>query len=566
MATGKNVDLKLTIKAFDKVSKPLANINSKLQRLTVPARALGNSFRGLSMQLGLPRVGSALRGVGRSFQGVGRSVMGLGKMIAGMVAGALFGGYGLFALVKGAVTAGDTLAKISDRLGLSIDSYAQLQYAAAKASVGQEEFNASMDRFSKNLGDLKAGTGPLFTLLSKVSPAFLRQLKSAKSTEQGFYLVTKAMHRLTQASQQSSLAAAAFGRSGMKMVNLLKGGTAALDKERKEFARTAGSQKRYALESQETANTLTFLGAAFEGLRSATAPLQPAFRQLATTLANFIAQNRGKLAAWAEKTGKAITGWVNGGGLERLAKSFKEIAGKVGHLVDKLGGPKGLLVLFAGMKLAPLIASVASLGGAFVKLGAALAPVAIRMGALAFAPLATAAGTFFGAISAGTPVMAAFDAVLDANPIGAVIVAIGLLGTAAFLIYKRWKPIKAFFKGIWAELKSDFVAGWNYLKPYLEKIEAFALKFTGLGSALKVFKAVRGWFHSGSPAAPASPPARPSLGAAGVAAGLPARGGGRNVTHIKVDFSNAPRGTRVTHKTNADAPVDLSMGYSLVAP
>jgi len=73
---------------------------------------------------------------------------------------------------------------------------------------------------------------------------------------------------------------------------------------------------------------------------------------------------------------------------------------------------------------------------------------------------------------------------LIANPIGAIIM--GLAG-AAFLIYKYWEPISAFFQDLWAQVVDAFRAAFDWISDAVEGITGFdwasLLSLDGLRSA-----------------------------------------------------------------------------------
>ncbi|HCD9834323.1 TPA: phage tail tape measure protein [Pseudomonas aeruginosa] len=76
------------------------------------------------------------------------------------------------------------------------------------------------------------------------------------------------------------------------------------------------------------------------------------------------------------------------------------------------------------------------------------------------------------------------------NPIGLAVTAIA---GAAYLIYKNWEPIKAFFLGLWAEIKQGFAGG-------LTGIATLILNFSPLGLFYRAFAAVMNYFGVEMPA------------------------------------------------------------------
>jgi hypothetical protein len=76
------------------------------------------------------------------------------------------------------------------------------------------------------------------------------------------------------------------------------------------------------------------------------------------------------------------------------------------------------------------------------------------------------------------------------TPIGLAVTGIAL---AAFLLIRYWEPIKAFFAGLWTEVKAAFDGG-------IGAIAAFVLNWSPVGLFYRAFAAVMSWFGIELPA------------------------------------------------------------------
>lgn len=539
--------LSLIIRAVDKATGPLRLINQRINKFTAPVRKLSNSFKALSDEAGLPRLVKGFRGVGSSFAQVGEEAVGLGLKIAAMAAGA---GYAFYSIVRGAVDAGDKLGEMAQRVGLSVDAYAQLQFAAAQADVEQEAFNGAMDQFNKRLGEAKAGGGPLLDFLNKVNPAFALQVKGAKSTEEAFGLMTGAFERVTDPGKRAALAAAAFGKSGLQMGQFLGQGTAAIEEQRRAFFALNGSQEGFVKNAGELDNTLRRTEVAFGGLRNMVAgALFPAITDLANAVTELIVSNGGDLRAWAQEAGAAIKAWVADGGVQRLAKDIRVWGERIAWVIEKLGGLDGVLKLVGLYLASGFIGAVGGAVSALWTFGAAVIPMVTSAALLLWpaitgaagavtsfilginvAPIIALAGTIWGAAAAVGGFM------LAAAPF---IIAAAAVGAAGYAIYKNWEPLK--------ELFSDIGQLWGAVK------ETF-------GSPLESVKYAGQWWGKELGIGGGGGPA---LGAA-AAAPPPTASRTTNDAKVTIDIPNLPRGARVTTDPAGTAPVDLSMGYSMV--
>lgn len=138
-------------------------------------------------------------------------------------------------------------------------------------------------------------------------------------------------------------------------------------------------------------------------------------------------------------------------------------------------------------------------------LGASFAFTVLKGGLLATVAPLRLVGTAMMFAARGT---LALGAALLTTPIGWVIVGIAAVAAGAYLIYKNWEPIKAWFKDLWADITATFDKSITWIT---DKIEWVADKW----------RTTKEWLGFGEdaqqppkpPAAPAPPPMASGRGA-----------------------------------------------------
>src|SRR5262249_5661172 len=141
--------------------------------------------------------------------------------------------------------------------------------------------------------------------------------------------------------------------------------------------------------------------------------------------------------------------------------------------------------------------------------------------------------------------LVALTTALITNPViliaAGIVAAVAAIAAVAYLIVKNWGPIKDFFADLWLGIKQTFADAWDFIKGIVDDI---------LGAVDKIKNALGDAFGPGK----GNPLADVNGGFGGLARralgveAMPAPTGGKTVneTRVKVDFANAPKGTRVT--------------------
>ncbi|WP_409027679.1 phage tail protein [Janthinobacterium sp. SUN098] len=135
--------------------------------------------------------------------------------------------------------------------------------------------------------------------------------------------------------------------------------------------------------------------------------------------------------------------------------------------------------------LGPLMLGIAALIGPYAMLHVMFAKMGVTGGVLT--PILRGLGGAF--MWAGRAVLWLGRAFM-LNPIGLAVTAIA---GAAFLIYKYWEPIKAFFSGIWSHIKTAFAGG-------IGGVSSLIVNWSPLGLFYRAFAGVLGWFGIALPA------------------------------------------------------------------
>lgn len=150
--------------------------------------------------------------------------------------------------------------------------------------------------------------------------------------------------------------------------------------------------------------------------------------------------------------------------LDKLAPVFASIAGALGGFIER--NPE----------------LVAGIGGVVVGLsGIATVAAPVLFAASSLTAMLGSLGGAFGVVSVA---VAALSRVLLANPIG---VAVTAIAGGAYLIWKHWEPIKAFFMRLWESVKSFTSNAW-------EGIKSTFLNYTPHGLIIKHWDTLSDWF------------------------------------------------------------------------
>lgn len=138
------------------------------------------------------------------------------------VAGALAG-------AKAALSQFDAIGKSAASAGLDPEKWQVYAHAAELGGVATEQFGQALDTFAKNAGLAAEGKGRMVAALKTLNPELLRSIQIARTQDERFRIVADALDKEADASRKAAIASAIFGDAGVKMVGVLKGGSAALD-------------------------------------------------------------------------------------------------------------------------------------------------------------------------------------------------------------------------------------------------------------------------------------------------------------------------------------------------
>lgn len=484
----RKLEIKTVFKGIDRFTRPVKRMQTRVGRFTKAA------------ERGLRRVKRITDKVGRA--------LAKGLVIG---AGAAAGAFWAFKRVLDSTTERiDELAKRSKRLDFPIEELQQWDFVATQAGMSSEEFSKSIDVFAKNMGDLKMGTGELTTRLKSVDRQFLRQLKGTKDVGEAFDLYVNKLRDIKDPFKRASLAQAAFGRSGKKMINVAKMSQEQVDALKKEMLSNGVVTAEQAKQSEAYNDAMDSLTRSVQGfLADVLTPLLPKIEKWLRHLRDLILANKdivkSKILEWGEKV---VKNW------DEIVSTAKKLGIAVGIIMGIVGAVKALTAALTLVNLVmaanPVVLTVMGIVAAV-----AFATAAIIMNwddiKWFFQELWRIIGRwaedfwsdmqFLGATAANFfkdtwwSVKQFFGAVWDGiryifeDSMGWIILGpLGWLIKATVEIAKNWDKLKAFFINLWDSIVGVFEAGADRVKKIVSsitdgvtKIAAGAKSLFGMG-------------------------------------------------------------------------------------
>lgn len=165
----------------------------------------------------------------REWEAAGNAI---GLAVAGGVAS-------LALLTKQAINTADQMAKMSQKVGVSVESLSTLKYAADQSGVSIETLQSSLVRLTKNASDAAKGTGDAIQGFNALGISVASADGKLKSSDALLVEIAEKFASFEDGANKTALAVNLFGKSGAELIPMLNAGASGID-ELRQRARDLG--------------------------------------------------------------------------------------------------------------------------------------------------------------------------------------------------------------------------------------------------------------------------------------------------------------------------------------
>ena len=393
---------------------------------------------------GLKAAGTKLKSWGKDVSGIGMKVFEAGAAVKGALGGAA----AVFAEI------GAELAHMSERTGIGVESLSQLKYAADQSGVGMEDFETSIKKMQKTLGQASIGNKQAQDSLRHLG-LDIRDLINLSPEEQ-FEAIAAKIAAIPNPAQRAAAAMSIFGKNGTAILPMLSKGADGINALKQEADALGLTMSKDDAESALTLNnSMKTVWATLKGVAVAVgSALAPTLIELAKnaasvigTVVNWIKQNRGLIVTVSTAAtaviaiGAAIAGVgyaiaIAGPALSGLAIGI----GAVGSTLAAVASVFGFILSPIGL----VIAAVIAIGAYFLETSGVIDDAIAWLGE-SFDGLSQD----FGEV---------FDAMKNALAAGDITAAAQVLW--AFLKLEWTKGVN-YINGVWLDAKTFALETWS---------------------------------------------------------------------------------------------------------
>jgi lambda family phage tail tape measure protein len=151
--------------------------------------------------------------------------------LGGVLAGVATVG-GLTALIDRSISAADAIGKTADKIGVGVEALQELRFAANLAGVEQRTMDMALQRFTRRVGEAAKGTGEAKEALATMGIALKDQSGHIRRSEDLLGDVADALKAVEDPAERLRLAFKLFDSEGVALINMLVGGSDALEEMR----------------------------------------------------------------------------------------------------------------------------------------------------------------------------------------------------------------------------------------------------------------------------------------------------------------------------------------------
>ena len=143
--------LQVKLSLIDSASKELAEFNGILKVMAAPAKAAADKLAALGRELGVNKLGKALKDVNANASRTWKSLKGLAKDAAWVAASVGAASYSLYALTKKSADNAGALESQAKQAGIAVKSWERLSGAANLTGASTDTLHSGLVTLNKNV-------------------------------------------------------------------------------------------------------------------------------------------------------------------------------------------------------------------------------------------------------------------------------------------------------------------------------------------------------------------------------------------------------------------------------
>jgi len=207
----------------------------------------------------IKRLGNSMQGVTGKVKNLRLAMGGLNKTLGAF--GLLISGGAFVGLVKGAIDSADSFGKLADQTGIAANSLQAYANAGKLAGVGQETIDKGLRRLAQSMREADQGVATYSDSYKALGISVRDSDGNLKSSETVLGEIADRFADLPDGATKAAISMEIFGRSGASLINLLNGGSAALE----EFNYAVSDE--FAQNAEFFNDQIAVLGIRFDGFR-----------------------------------------------------------------------------------------------------------------------------------------------------------------------------------------------------------------------------------------------------------------------------------------------------------
>lgn len=260
---------------------------------------------------------------------------------SGVIQGAFAGLAGAFSvgafigMVKSSIDAADSLSKLSQRTGETVENLSALQYAGSLADVSNEALATGLKQLSKHMAEAAGGSGEAADAFNAMGISVIDGSGKLRSSGDVLRDIADRFASYKDSAAKTALSLAVLGRAGSDLITLLNGGSKGFDDagaEAKQFGAIISGETAQA--AADFNDQMTRINTALGGFAKQTAADSlPVLTALADSLVNVAKEGDSSRRLFPELAEVLRTFIIIGG---NVAYVFKSVGNEIGGMAAQI--------------------------------------------------------------------------------------------------------------------------------------------------------------------------------------------------------------------------------------